>query len=417
MATPLRAVITGIGPVTPVGSGLEPFWSGLRTGVSAIRRATRIDVDSTRASHSAEIDDFDLDHFAPGLPSKLVERTDRHTRLALAAAQLAFDDAGLVPDAEQLDPRFGVSFGTALGGISDAEEQHRRFTEEGNRATHPALALQIFGGAAHSNLAIAFGLQGPANTTSNSCASGNVALLEALRWIREGRADAVLAGASESPLAPLTFAAFDRIGAMSRWEGEPAAHACRPFDRRRDGFVMGEGAAAFIVESEERALARGARIYAELAGGSLLNEAWHMTSPRPGGEPVRRAMELALMDAGTEAREIEYLSPHASSTPLNDGNEGDAVAEVFGKDCGIPATGLKAYVGHALGAASAIEAAALLLSMERGWIPPCLHLNEIEDGCPMNLMGGTGGLELAPKTALSNAFGFGGTNSCLVFRK
>ena len=415
MSTTRRAVITGVGPVSPIGIGVDDFWSGLQAGKSAIRRASRIDTTKTRAKHTAEIDGFQLESWAPTLPPKLIERTDRHTRFALAAAQIALADAGLTPSHERPDPKFGVSFGTALGGISDAEEQHVRFATDGPRSTHPALALQIFGGAAHSNLAIAFGLQGPATTTSNSCASGNVALLEAVQWIREGRADVVLAGASEAPIAPLTFSAFDRIGAMSRWEGEPATWACRPFDVHRDGFVMGEGAAAFVIESQAHAQARGAKMYAELAGGSLLNEAYHMTTPRPGGELVHRAMEEALIDAATAPDEVDYLSPHASSTQLNDSNESLAIGALFGANCEMPATALKAYVGHALGAASALEAVTTLLAMDHGWIPPCLHIEE-EEPTPLNLMSKTGGLARFPKVALSNAFGFGGTNSCLVFK-
>ncbi|MFZ4767033.1 MAG: beta-ketoacyl-[acyl-carrier-protein] synthase family protein, partial [Roseimicrobium sp.] len=404
-------VITGMGPVTPCGIGKEALWRSLRAGQSAIRHLTRFAPAPDGAQCAAEIREFDAKTwFAP----HEFKRWDRCTQFAMTAAKLAVADASLSwPDGER-HPRVGVSFGSALGGIADAETHHASFLTADGKAVPRALALQIYGGATHSNLTIHFGLQGPATTHSNSCASGNVALGEALRLIREGYADVVLAGASESPLSPLTFAAFNWIHTMSRWHGEPATLACRPFETRRDGFVMGEGAACFVVESYEHATRRSAPIYAELAGYSLVSEAHHMTIPKPDGEPLRRAMRMALDDAGIPAAEVDYINAHASSTPQNDSNEAAQIAAVFGKDA-PPVSGTKAFTGHALGAAGAIECAICLLAMEHQWLPPTLH-HETTDCAPLDYVPNVG--RSAPvRTVLSNSFGFGGVDSCLVLRK
>ncbi len=363
-----------------------------------------------KAQCAAEINGFDAQQWFAPHESK---RWDRCTQFAMAATHLALQDSELDLKPGGLHPRIGVSFGSALGGIADAEEQHSRFLKDGAKAVSRSLALQIYGGATHSNISIHWGLQGPATTHSNSCASGNVALGDALRLIREGACDVVIAGASESPLSPLTFAAFDHIHTMSRWTGEPAAMACRPFDKDRDGFVMGEGAACFVVESLEHATKRNAHIYAELAGFSLVAEAHHMTIPRPDGEPLRRAMRLALENAHCNTADIDYLNAHASSTPQNDANEAAQIAAVFGTDA-PPVSGTKAYTGHALGAAGAMECAICLLAMKHGWLPPTLHLEE-SDCAPLDYVPNHG-REKKLRTVMSNSFGFGGIDSCLILR-
>jgi 3-oxoacyl-[acyl-carrier-protein] synthase II len=399
-----------MGPVTPLGIGVEGFWRGLQAERSPIARLKRFEIPGCKARCAAVVHGFDpLAWFAP----HEVKRWDRCTQFAMVAARLALEDAGLdLRGAEH--PRIGVSFGSALGGVADAEAHHAKFLADGIKAVPRALALQIYGGATHSNLGIHFGLQGPSTTHSNSCASGNVALGDALRLIRDDLADVVLAGASESPLSPLTFASFDLIRTMSRWQEEPAAHACRPFDRARDGFVMGEGAACFVVESREHATRRGARIYAELAGFSLVSEAHHMTIPRPDGEPLRRAMRLALDDAGVNPGEVSYINAHASSTPQNDANEAAQIATVFGPDA-PPVSGTKAFTGHALGAAGAMECAICLLAMEHSHLPPTLHF-ESTDCAPLDYIPNH---SRAAKldVVLSNSFGFGGIDSCLVMRR
>ncbi|MGK0184395.1 MAG: 3-oxoacyl-[acyl-carrier-protein] synthase II [Verrucomicrobiales bacterium] len=411
-----RVVITGIGPVTPIGIGLESFWQGLLLQKSAIRRLTRFDASHCRAQHSAEIQDFAPEQWVP--PHKL-KRLDRYGRLALVSALLAAADAGMEPGQlnDEQGARAGVVFGTALGGISDAEAEHAKYLQRGPRSVGRSLALQIFGGAAHSNIAIEFGFTGVSTTNSNSCASGNVALGDAFSLIRSGRLDVAIAGAAESSLTPLTFSAFDNISTMSRWDGEPPEVACRPFDRARDGFVMGEGACSFVLEELSVARKRGARIYAEIRGFAHNNEAYHMTTPRPGGELVRRVMDDALSDASINLSDVGYINAHGSSTPLNDANEALAVRELFGEHAAsIAISGTKAYTGHPLGAASVMEAACCALALARGFVAPTLHLTESEpelaalglDFVPNE------GREMKPGVCLNNAFGFGGINSCLV---
>ena len=406
-----RAVITGIGPVTPIGTGKANLWQGLLAEKSGIARLQSFDTSETRAKCAAELTDFEVSRWYAAHEAK---RWDRCTQFAMVGTKLAIEDAGLdLPDGEK-HPRIGVSFGSALGGIADAERHHAKFLSEGVKSVPRALALQIFGGATHSNISIHYGLQGPATTHSNSCASGNVALGDALRLIREGLADAVIAGASEAPLSPLTYTSFDLIHTMSRWQGEPIAHACRPFDQSRDGFVMGEGASCFVVESYEHAAARGARIYAEIVGFSLTSEAHHMTIPRPDGEPLRRTMKLALDDARLHPDAISYINAHASSTPQNDVNEAAQVAVLFGPDA-PPVSGTKAYTGHALGAAGAIECAISLLAMEHGWLPPTLHF-EKSNCAPLDYVPNHG-REARVNAVLLNSFGFGGVDSTLVLKK
>lgn len=407
-----RAVITGIGPVTPIGIGLDALWQGLLAEKSAIGRLTRFSSPETKAQCSAEIADFDISQWFPAHEYK---RWDRCTRFAMVATQLALADAGLDLKPGALHPRIGVSFGSALGGIADAEVEHSRFLAQGMRTVPRSLALQIYGGSTHCNIGIHFGLQGPSTTHSNSCASGNVAMGEALRLIRDGLADVIIAGAAESPLSPLTYTAFDLIHTMSRWQGEPASTACRPFDKSRDGFVMGEGAACFVVESLEHAQKRNATIYGEIAGYSLVSEAHHMTIPRPDGEPLRRVMQQALADAGLNACDIGYINAHASSTPQNDSNESAQIAAVFGSDA--PAvSGTKAYTGHALGAAGVMECAISLLSMKHGWLPPTLNFTSTDCVPSLNYVPNHG-QEKNVRAVLTNSFGFGGIDSSIVLVK
>ena len=415
-----RAVITGIGPVTTIGIGKNALWAGLLREKSAIRRLPTINhplstIHPAHACHGAWIDDFVPSQW---FPSHRLKRLDRYVQFSLAASRLAIEDAGLSLSPDSPSPRAGVSFGSGMGGIAHAEMQHTAFLEHGIRGITPALAFQIWGGSAHSNIAIEHGLQGPATTNSNSCASGNVALMDAARFIVDGTADVMIAGAAECPLAPLTFAAFDHIHTMSRWTGEPPEHACRPFHRDRDGFVMAEGAAAFVVEEYQHARQRGARIYAEITGWSLTNEAHHMTSPRPDGAPLRAAIEQALHFAKLRHDQISYVNAHGSSTPANDVHECLQLARVFGDAVKhIPISGTKAFTGHTLGAAGAIEAAVCLLAMQNDWLPPTLHLTDPDpvlrdfDLVPLH------GREAKLDHILSNSFGFGGIDSCIVLSR
>jgi len=307
----------------------------------------------------------------------------------------------------------GVSFGTALGGVCKAEDQYIRFLKKGARGVQPTLAVQVFGGSAHSNIAIDFGFRGVGTTNSNSCASGTVSVGEALRYIRDDFADAIVAGGAEAPLTTITIGAFDIIKTMSRWPGDPAL-ACRPFDLLRDGFVMGEGAASLIVEELGHARARGARIYAEVLGYSLNNDAFHMTSPLPSGESCVRAMRDALADARLAPEQIDYINAHASSTQLNDSAETKSIKQVFGEHAKrIPVSGTKGYYAHPLGATGAIEAALCALALDRQWTPPTINYQNPDPACDLDVVPNHG-REAKLDYIMSNSFGFGGINACVV---
>ena len=406
--TTRRAVITGVGPISCIGMGRVDFWNGILSEKSGIAPLTRFDLGGLEARSAGEVNDYDPLRF---FPSKLLRRLDRYAQFAVSSALLALEDSGLSYGPESPDPRRGVSFGTALGGISNAEKEHDAFVKGGFKAVSPLLALQVFGGSAHSNIAITCGFQGVGTTNSNSCASGTVALGEALRYIRDGIADVMIAGASEAPLSPLTYGAFANIRTMS--EAEPP-RSSRPFDLNRDGFVMGEGAASLVVEEYGHAKARGARIYAEIIGYSHNNDAHHMTSPHPDGGPTKRAMRDALADARTNPDEIGYINAHGSSTKVNDSNEARCIHDVFGaRAASIPVSGTKAYTAHPLGATGALEAVICCLAMTEGYLPPTLHYEHPDPDCSLDVIPNHG-RQARPRKILSNSFGFGGINSCLI---
>jgi 3-oxoacyl-[acyl-carrier-protein] synthase II len=403
-----RAVITGIGPITCTGTGREAFWKSIRAGRSGISRVTGFDTRDLRAHCGGEIRDWDPTAFFP--PHRL-KRLDRYAQFSVASALLALEDAKLPWSREQPQHRIGVSFGTALGGIANAESEHQRFLKKGSRGVNPTLALQVFGGSAHANIAIECGFRGVGTTNSNSCASGVVSVGEALRYIRDDMADVVLAGGAEAPLSPLTYGAFDFIKTMSRWEGDPP-FACKPFDQDRDGFVMGEGAATLVIEELEHARRRDARIYAEVLGYALNNEAYHMTSPLPSGESVIRCMQDALADARLTPDKIDYINAHASGTQLNDANEAMAVRAVFG-DSAPPVSGTKPFTAHPLGATGAMETAICALAIAESYIPPTLHHRTPDPACDVDVVPNIG-RDQPLRAAMNNAFGFGGINATLV---
>jgi 3-oxoacyl-[acyl-carrier-protein] synthase II len=411
--TKRRAVITGVGPITCVGIGRDEFWRGILAQKSGIRRIESFDIGELRAQNGGEILHWDPAQFFP--PHRL-KRLDRYAQFSVASALLALEDAALPWSRENPQSRVGVSFGTALGGIANAESEHQRFLKKGTRGVNQTIALQVFGGSAHSNIAIECGFRGVGTTNSNSCASGTIAVGEALRYIRDGMADVIVAGAAEAPLSPLTFSAFDLIKTMSRHSGEPHL-ACRPFDLDRDGFVMGEGAASLVIEEYEHAQKRGAHIYAEVLGYSLNNEAYHMTTPLPSGAAVIAAMRDALADAGLAPEQIDYINAHASSTQMNDANEAMCIKAVFGEHGRrIAVSGTKAYTAHPLGATGAIEAALCALAIDREYVPPTLHWSTPDPACDLDIVPNQGRSQKL-NYVMSNAFGFGGINSCIVLGK
>ncbi|MHB9108974.1 MAG: beta-ketoacyl-ACP synthase II [Armatimonadota bacterium] len=407
-----RAVITGIGPVTPSGTGSEAFWRGLVSGHSAVERISLFDASAFRSQMAGEVRQFTPAEF---IEAKQLKRMDRYSQFALSAARLAIEDAGLALEREERE-RIGVSIGSALGGLGYAEVQVGLFNTRGLRAVDPMLALRVFGGAGSCNIAIAFGLSGPTSANSNSCASGTIALGQALEWIRLDQADVVLAGGAEAPLFPLCYGAFTMLRAMSCRNAEPE-RASRPFDAGRDGFVMGEGAAMLVIEEMEHARARGARIYGEIAGYGLTNDGHHMTAPLPEGTQAARAMRIALREAGVTPAEVDYINAHGSSTPLNDRTETLAIKRIFGERAyTIPISSIKGHHGHALGAAGAMEAAACALMLERQYLVPTVNLETPDPECDLDFLPQVGRSHPV-RTILSNSFGFGGINACVVLRK
>ncbi|MEP7344979.1 MAG: beta-ketoacyl-ACP synthase II [Gemmatimonadaceae bacterium] len=407
-----RVVVTGVGAITPIGTGREDLWNGLQRRQSAVGPVTRFDPSAFRSHNAAEVRDFfPSDH----LEERRAKRLDRFGAFSVISARHALEDAELDVTREDRD-RIGAMMGTALGGIAYGEEQNVLFYQQGLRAVDATLALAVFGGAASCNIAIEFGVTGPNSTNAMSCASGTIAIGEGFRQIRDGYADVMICGGAEAPLAPLCFGAFALIRAMSTRNDDPES-ASRPFDKDRDGFVMGEGAATLILEERSRAVARGARIYAEVLGFGVTNDAHHMTAPRPDGLQAARAMRLALADAHVQPGEIGYINAHGSSTPLNDPTETIAIKEVLGDHAyRIPVSGTKGYYGHALGASGAIEAAICALALDREWLPPTLNLTTADAGCDLDYVPGAG-RSARVEHLISNSFGFGGINAALVMRR
>ncbi|HLF20573.1 MAG TPA: beta-ketoacyl-ACP synthase II, partial [Bacteroidota bacterium] len=332
-----RVVVTGIGAITPIGHGKNGLWEGAKSGTSGVRTIDRFDTSQIQVKVAAQIDDFDPLNF---FDSKLSRRMDRFAQLGLAACDMALQDAGLPHDPKKQNSRVGVTVGTALGGVAGAERQHEAYIKNGLRSVDPSLALIVFGGSGSSNIAIRYGFTGPSNANSNSCSSGTIAIGEAYRYIKDGYADVMIAAGAEAPLYELTFSAFAIIKAMST-NPDPDT-ACRPFDKDRDGFVMGEAAAVLVLEELSHAAKRGAPIHCEILGYSCNNDAHHMVAPRPDAACAIRAMSDAIREAGITPEEIGYINAHASSTKLNDKTETFAIKSVVGEQAKrIPVSGTK----------------------------------------------------------------------------
>jgi 3-oxoacyl-[acyl-carrier-protein] synthase II len=411
-----RVWITGIGIITAAGTGLTAFRAGLRAGRSPVKRIDRFDPSAFRSQVAAQVDDFDP---LAWMPPKTARQLDRFSQFGLVAGQMALEDAALRPgEAGAATPeRIGIYLGSALGGIAYAEEQHERYMAKGIRQVAPNLALAVFGGAAPANLGIALGVRGPILSTANSCASGAVAIGEAVSAIRTGEIDAAVAGGVEIPLSSLAFGAFDIIRALSAGANDDPGHASRPFDAHRDGFVMGEGGALLVLESDEVVRARRAEPYAEVLGYGATSDAYHMVQPRADGREAARAATIALAQAGVAPDEIDYVSAHASSTPIGDIAEARAITLALGeRAASVPVSGTKALYGHPLGASGAIEAAICALAIRDGWTPASVNLDEPDPDIAALLPGllreGRPG---EYRRILSTSFGFGGLNAALVF--
>jgi 3-oxoacyl-[acyl-carrier-protein] synthase II len=403
-----RVAITGIGAITPIGTGVEGLWKGVRCGASAVGPITRFDPSEFPSQVAAQVEFDPLDHMTP----KRARRLDRFSQFAIVCAQMALEDAGLPVD-QAAGTGAGIYLGSALGGIAFAEEQHEAYVRKGPHSVNPMLALSVFGGAASSNVTIELGLTGPSLSNGNSCAAGVIAIGEAARLIADGRVPVMLAGGAEAPLAPLTFGAFAMIRVLSTRNDDPATSS-RPFDKGRDGFVIGEGACVLVLESLEHAVARDAHVYAELVGYGTTSDAHHMTAPYPDGTRAARAMTIALESADLPPDAIDYVNAHGSSTVLNDPTECRAIRLALGDHAErIAVSGTKGMHGHALGATGAMETAICALALERGHLPGTANMAERDPACDLDLIP-PGGRDASVSHLLCNAFGFGGINASLA---
>jgi 3-oxoacyl-[acyl-carrier-protein] synthase II len=402
----VRVAVTGMGVKTPAGTDLETFWDTLVSGRSCAAPITRFDPSPLPVRFGCEVRDFDPTTY---LGPKEARRVDRVTQLGFAAAADALADAGDVAT----DPaRSAVIIGTGIGGLITLEEQIGVYQSKGAARVSPFLVPMMMANATAGTIAMQFGWTGPNLCIATACAASANAIGEAVRLIRDGSVDVVMTGGTESCMTPTAVSAFARMTALSTRNDDPE-HASRPFDAARDGFVMGEGAAALVVERWDRAVARGARIYGEIIGYGRNADAYHITAPSPGGEGAAACMQLALEDAQIEAGAVGHVNAHGTSTPLNDAAEAEAIRKVFG-DTPPPVTSTKGVTGHLVGAAGATEAIASLLALAHAAVPPTANLEQLGEDIALDVVAGTA-RDLAPSPVVSNSFGFGGHNATLVF--
>lgn len=407
-----RVVITGLGVITPVGIGKDSFWDSLCAGKSGISRVSTFNVEDYPTQIGAEIRDFDPLDF---LDKKEARRMDRFGQFALAASKLAMVDAAI--DVSTIDrDRAGVSVGSGIGGIITIEEQIAVLKEKGPRRISPFFVPMLIANMASGYISIEFGFKGPNTTIVTACATGTHSIGEAFKIIQLGVADVMLAGGSEAAFSPIAFAGFCAMRAMSTRNEDPLK-ASRPFDRDRDGFVMGEGAGVVVLEELEHALARGAKIYAEVAGYGLSADAYHITAPDPDGSGATRCMQMAITDAGLTPEEVDYINAHGTSTELNDKTETAAIKEVFADHAyKLAVSSTKSMTGHLLGAAGGIEAVICAMTIQEGIIPPTVNYDNPDPHCDLDYTPNKAA-KREVLVAMSNSFGFGGTNACLIFKK
>lgn len=407
-----RAVITGMGVVSPVGSNLETFWNSLITGQSGIDFVTRFDVGDMPTKVAGEIKDFEPTDW---LDRKESRHMDRFTQLAMAAAKMAVQDSGLNLDQVNKE-RASCIVGTGVGGVTTLEQQKEVLMNKGPGRISPFFIPMLISNMAAGHISLEFGLQGSSLSVATACASATNAIGEAMRLIEHGYADVVLCGGTEAPIVPLAFAGFCAMKAMST-EKENPREACRPFDARRSGFVMGEGAGILVLESLEHAQKRQARIYAELSGYGSTCDAYHITSPAPGGAGAIQSMQAALTGAKMRPEEVDYINAHGTGTNANDSAETAAIKALFGEAAqSVAISSTKSMTGHLLGAAGAIEAIACALTIKNSMIPPTINYGEPDPECDLDYIPNAA----RPKevqVALSNTFGFGGHNATIVLKR
>ncbi|EAD0740270.1 TPA: beta-ketoacyl-ACP synthase II [Listeria monocytogenes] len=406
-----RVVVTGIGAVTPIGNDAETSWENAKKGVNGVAKMTRLNPDDFPVKIAAELKDFDVEKY---LEKKEARKMDRFTHYAIASAEMAVQDSGLVIDDSNAN-RVGVWIGSGIGGMETFETQYEIFLNRGHRRVSPFFVPMMIPDMGSGQVSIRFGAKGINSTTVTACATATNSIGDAFKVIERGDADAMITGGAEAPITKMSLAGFTANKALSL-NPDPET-ACRPFDKDRDGFIIGEGAGIVILEEYEHAKARGAKIYAEIVGYGATGDAYHITAPAPNGEGAARAMKMAIDDAGLTPDKVDYINAHGTSTPYNDEYETQAIKTVFGdhaKKLAISST--KSMTGHTLGASGGIEAIFALLSIRDSIIAPTIHLKNQDEVCDLDYVPNEA-REANVNVAISNSFGFGGHNATLIFKK
>lgn len=407
-----RVVITGLGCVTPVGTGKDDFWVNIKSGVSGIDKITRFDYTNYQTQIAGEVKDFTPEDY---ISKKELKKMDRFTQFAMVASKLAVADSEL--DLNKIDGnRMGTVIGTGIGGVETIEAQHKNLLEKGNRRVSPFFIPMMIGNMAAGQVAIEFGAKGPSTNICTACASGTNSVGDAFKIIQRGDADIMIVGGTEAAVAEFAVAGFCNMKAMSTNNDNPQK-ASRPFDKDRDGFVMGEGCGILILEELESAIKRNAKIYAEIVGYGMTSDAYHITTPAESGEGAARAMQMAINDAGIEPEKIDYINAHGTSTYYNDLYETMAIKSVFGENAkNVSISSTKSMTGHLLGASGAIEAIVCALAIKDNFVPPTINLENPGEGMDLDYTPNKG-KERTINYALSNSLGFGGHNATIVLKK
>jgi 3-oxoacyl-[acyl-carrier-protein] synthase II len=407
-----RVVVTGLGAVTPIGNNTAEFWQAIKDGVCGIDKVTHFDASEFKTQIAGEVKNFDATEF---IEKKEARKMDRYTQLAVVAASEAVKNSGL--DMEKEDPwRVGVITGSGIGGITTLEEQHKTLLDRGPGRVSPFFIPMMIGNMGAAQIAIKFGTKGINENIVTACASSTNAIGDAYRHIQYGSNDVIIAGGAEAAVSPLAFAGFCSMKAMSTRNDDPKT-ASRPFDAERDGFILSEGAGFIVLEELEHAKARGAEIICEMVGYGATDDAYHITSPVPGGEGGAKAMELAVKDAGIDASQMSYINAHGTSTKYNDHFETQAIKSVFGEDAyKIAVSSTKSMTGHLLGAAGGVEAIICSLAIKDGYIPATINYKNPDPDCDLDIVPNEGRNQDV-QYAMSNSLGFGGHNASIVFKK
>ncbi|MBC1754708.1 beta-ketoacyl-ACP synthase II [Listeria seeligeri] len=406
-----RVVVTGIGAVTPIGNDAETSWENAKKGVNGVSEMTRLNPDDFPVKIAAELKGFDVEKY---LEKKEARKMDRFTHYAIASAEMAVQDSGLIID-DSNATRVGVWIGSGIGGMETFETQFEVFLNRGHRRVSPFFVPMMIPDMGSGQVSIRFGAKGINSTTVTACATATNSIGDAFKVIERGDADAMITGGAEAPITKMSLAGFTANKALSL-NPDPET-ACRPFDKDRDGFIIGEGAGIVILEEYEHAKARGAKIYAEIVGYGATGDAYHITAPAPGGEGAARAMQMAIDDAGLTPDKVDYINAHGTSTPYNDEYETQAIKTVFGESAKkLAISSTKSMTGHTLGASGGIEAIFAVLSIRDNIIAPTIHLKNQDEVCDLDYVPNEA-REKEVNVAMSNSFGFGGHNATLVFKK